>query len=133
MAYTPTNWQTGDTITAEKLNKLEDGVAQSGSTLVNIDISEFSQMTAQERCDLFDNCIAALKSGIPVSVFAYGYTTFANSFYYTETDGNIASGAIGFLGTASVPSYGSASLNAAVVKKENDDVTFSVAPITIGS
>ena len=30
MAYTPTNWQTGDTITAEKLNKLENGVASGG-------------------------------------------------------------------------------------------------------
>ena len=26
MAYTPTNWNTGDIITAEKLNKLEAGV-----------------------------------------------------------------------------------------------------------
>lgn len=26
MAYTPTNWNTGDVITAEKLNKLEQGV-----------------------------------------------------------------------------------------------------------
>ena len=26
MAYTPTEWQTGDVITAEKLNKLEQGV-----------------------------------------------------------------------------------------------------------
>ena len=30
MAYTPTVWQTGDTITAEKLNKLENGVANTG-------------------------------------------------------------------------------------------------------
>ena len=30
MAYTPTVWQTGDTITAEKLNKLENGVANVG-------------------------------------------------------------------------------------------------------
>lgn len=34
MSYTPTNWQTGDTITAEKLNKLENGVA----ALSNYDI-----------------------------------------------------------------------------------------------
>lgn len=27
MAYTPTTWQTGDLITAERLNKLEQGVA----------------------------------------------------------------------------------------------------------
>jgi hypothetical protein len=34
MAYTPTNWQTGDVVTAEKLNKLEGGVA----ALSNYDI-----------------------------------------------------------------------------------------------
>lgn len=32
MAYTPTTWANGDTITAEKLNKLEQGVANSGGT-----------------------------------------------------------------------------------------------------
>jgi hypothetical protein len=26
MSYTPTNWQTGDTVTAEKLNKMESGI-----------------------------------------------------------------------------------------------------------
>lgn len=30
MAYTPTTWTTGDTITATKLNKLENGVANAG-------------------------------------------------------------------------------------------------------
>lgn len=30
MAYTPTTWVTGDTITATKLNKLEQGVANAG-------------------------------------------------------------------------------------------------------
>lgn len=30
MSYTPTEWKTGDVITAEKLNKLEDGVANAG-------------------------------------------------------------------------------------------------------
>lgn len=34
MSYTLTNWQTGDTITAERLNKLENGVA----ALSNYDI-----------------------------------------------------------------------------------------------
>lgn len=27
MSYTPTNWQTGDVITAEKLNNIENGIA----------------------------------------------------------------------------------------------------------
>ena len=31
MSYTPTNWQTGDTITAQKLNHMEDGISQSAS------------------------------------------------------------------------------------------------------
>lgn len=26
MSYTPTQWQTGDTITAEKLNNMENGI-----------------------------------------------------------------------------------------------------------
>lgn len=30
MSYTPTEWETGQTITAEKLNKLEQGVADAG-------------------------------------------------------------------------------------------------------
>lgn len=31
MSYTPTQWQTGDTITAEKLNHMEDGIAAAAS------------------------------------------------------------------------------------------------------
>ena len=30
MGYTPTSWSTGDVITAEKLNKIEDGIAVAG-------------------------------------------------------------------------------------------------------
>ena len=34
MAYTPTTWVTGDTVTATKLNKLEQGVANAGSAAI---------------------------------------------------------------------------------------------------
>lgn len=34
MSYTPTVWNTGDTITAEKLNKLENGVASGGGIFI---------------------------------------------------------------------------------------------------
>ena len=30
MSYTPTNWTTGDTITATALNKIENGIASAG-------------------------------------------------------------------------------------------------------
>lgn len=38
MSYTPTNWQTGDTITAEKLNNMEGGI-EGGQNLVEITYS----------------------------------------------------------------------------------------------
>lgn len=31
MSYTPTNWVNGDTITATKMNKIEQGIADAGS------------------------------------------------------------------------------------------------------
>lgn len=34
MSYEPTNWKTGDVVTAPKLNKLEAGVANAGEILV---------------------------------------------------------------------------------------------------
>ena len=45
MSYTPTNWQTGDTITAEKINKLENGVADSGQ-YTEYDLSTISDEDA---------------------------------------------------------------------------------------
>ena len=36
MAYIPTNWVTGDTITAEKLNKAEEGIAAAGPYMIPI-------------------------------------------------------------------------------------------------
>lgn len=34
MAYTPTVWATGDVITAEKLNKAEEGIAAAGPVMI---------------------------------------------------------------------------------------------------
>lgn len=36
MAYTPTVWATGDVITAEKLNKAENGIASAGAYIVEM-------------------------------------------------------------------------------------------------
>ena len=56
MSYTPTNWETGDTITAEKLNKLEQGVANAGGSagggvLVVHDVDGTLDKTWQEILD----------------------------------------------------------------------------------
>lgn len=34
MSYTPTTWAAGDTVTAAKLNKIEQGIASGGGVLV---------------------------------------------------------------------------------------------------
>lgn len=34
MSYTPTNWQTGDTITAEKMNNIEQGIVNAPKVAV---------------------------------------------------------------------------------------------------
>ena len=35
MSYTPTNWQTGDTVTAERLNKIEGAITEFNSEIDN--------------------------------------------------------------------------------------------------
>lgn len=36
MSYTPTNWSTGDTITATKLNNIEQGISSIDMIIVNL-------------------------------------------------------------------------------------------------
>lgn len=63
MAYTPKTWQCGDTITAEDLNHIEQGVANAGggSALLAVNISYDEQgrgrldKTWQEIYDAFPN------------------------------------------------------------------------------
>lgn len=34
MSYTPTEWKSGDTVTSAKLNKMEQGIANSGGSFI---------------------------------------------------------------------------------------------------
>ena len=36
MAYTPTNWQTGDVVTAEKMNHIEDGIKNNSIFAITV-------------------------------------------------------------------------------------------------
>ena len=48
MSYTPTNWTTGDTITAAKLNKMEQGIANAGGgefAVVELSATGFNSAT----------------------------------------------------------------------------------------
>lgn len=46
MSYTPTTWTTGDTITATKLNKMEQGIANSGGcAIVELSATAYASAT----------------------------------------------------------------------------------------
>ena len=70
MSYTPTNWNTGDTITASALNKIEQGIANAGG---GGGIPVFWQMdssTIGVDGD-FASCLAKLQQGIPIIAAYY--------------------------------------------------------------
>lgn len=64
MAYTKQTWATGDTITADKLNHLEDGVAGAGGVMVVG--ATFDESTNKTTLDhTWQEINAALSAGIP--------------------------------------------------------------------
>lgn len=40
MGYEKTNWKTGDVVTSEKLNNLENGVADAGDYIITVPLSD---------------------------------------------------------------------------------------------
>lgn len=52
MAYTPNTWATGDTITAAKLNNMENGIANAGSAVIVTDTGGTLDKTFAEIYDL---------------------------------------------------------------------------------
>ena len=45
MAYEKNTWATGDVVTANKLNHIEDGIINNGIFIVNITVSEITDTT----------------------------------------------------------------------------------------
>ena len=73
MAYTKNTWQTGDVVTAEKLNNMENGIA-GASLVVNVDMTGTLDKTAKQIRD-------AAQSGV-VSVVIPGGTAGSFSCLY---------------------------------------------------
>lgn len=75
MAYTPTTWATGDTVTATKMNKLEQGVANAGSAVIITDNGTALDKTYAEIYNL-------VHSGTPCYIFyEYNEPTDLDSDY----------------------------------------------------
>lgn len=77
MSYTPTTWVTGDTVTATKLNKIENGIANAGSAVIVTINNNTLDKTVQEIYD-------AISAGTPVLwVYMYGDPAGSSSVSYT--------------------------------------------------
>ena len=74
MSYTPTNWTTGDTITASAMNKIENGIANAGGALICT--SSYDQNLGNYTIDkTVQEIYDALLSGTPAYIkFQYGTT-----------------------------------------------------------
>ena len=57
MTYNPTNWKAGDTVTSAKLNKMEQGIANSGMMILHIDEDGVLDKTWQEIYNAMPNVI----------------------------------------------------------------------------
>lgn len=82
MAYTPTNWSTGDTITASDMNKLENVVANASSIITCIDgIIYFVNSTIGHLIyGNFANALAKARQGVPVVVYEAEYNSGSGWF-----------------------------------------------------
>lgn len=61
MGYIPTEWQTGDIITAAKLNKAEEGIAAAGAYIIPVVDDEETSSTILQAS--FDDISAAVSAG----------------------------------------------------------------------
>ncbi len=60
MAYVKQNWETGELITSQKLNHMEDGIAEGGGNYYVHASGDYSTVTIEE--DL-DDIVTAIESG----------------------------------------------------------------------
>ena len=58
MAYTPTDWQTGDVVTADKLNKIEAGVARGNGIVSGAFNPETDEVTINKSFDDLTDMVA---------------------------------------------------------------------------
>lgn len=77
MAYTKQTWATGDTVTASKLNHMEDGIAEGGGGALIVTSSIVNGYPVLDKTvqEIYD----ALTSGTPV-YYSYVYGTPVTSY-----------------------------------------------------
>ena len=85
MAYEKQTWVTGETITEEKLNHMEDGIEAAGGSAITIEFEEGQMTPTMEQVE------TAFKAGIPVIV--HENSEWGNDYYlvvyFDDTNENI--------------------------------------------
>ena len=86
MAYTPTVWATGDIITAEKLNKAENGIAAASDEVFIVTIT----WGADGESATLDKTLAEIVGAqVPVMIAPDdGYQYYYAEPHYTDPDGD---------------------------------------------
>lgn len=88
MAYTPTNWQTGDKVTAAKLNKLENGLAEASegtggaSFLIVHSVEDTLDKTAGEIYAAMQTGLVIVVDGSHVDVLSSAYIESGEYYFY---------------------------------------------------
>lgn len=79
MAYIPTDWQTGDTITADKLNNIEQGIANaSGAVIVGYTISNGTLTFDKTWQEIYDSITAG-----SICVAIFNLEDFGGIYYWS--------------------------------------------------
>lgn len=62
MSYTPTTWTTGDTVTATKMNKIENGIANAGGHDAVVSLYHDNNSSHDWECSIVSGNFATLAS-----------------------------------------------------------------------
>lgn len=138
MSYTPINWQTGQTITAEKLNKMDNGWGVSSTQLFSETVTTEADEGSNFAFGMFSYNTLISDASIVVTFNGTNYIVNRNgedgSYYYGELEegapsfanypffiesGEEEGGASNFLTTASAGSYTVAVSGASIEVSDN--------------
>lgn len=82
MSYTPTTWTTGDTITATKMNKLEQGVANAGFWDAVIRLTHANNSNDDAPANLTPSIIEGSFSDLSAKISNGEYPTILVQYYH---------------------------------------------------
>lgn len=83
MAYTPTNWTTGDTITATAMNKIENGIANAGGGWdAIIRLTHANNSNADTPTDLTPSIVKGTFADLSSKISNGDYPTILIQYYH---------------------------------------------------